>query len=97
MFLNLLNKQHSNIQFTAKKSTPTRPLLDVDVQIRGNKLDSSVSQKTPNDGRLLNVNAICPNAWKSSLVLCLNRVKSIGSSQHLFEVEIGKLKHVFYF
>ena len=45
----------------------------------------------------MNFNAICPNVWKSSLVLCLlNRAKFFCSSQHLFEVEIGKLKRLFY-
>ena len=45
----------------------------------------------------MNFNAIRPNVWKSSLVLCqLNRAKSICSSQHLFEVKIGKLKRFFY-
>ena len=35
--------------------------------------------------------------WKSSPVLCLfYRPKSICSSQHLLEVEIKKLKHLFY-
>ena len=54
-------------------------------------------QKAINTGISLNFYAICPNSWKLSLVLCLlNRAKSICSSQHLFEVEIGKLKHSFY-
>ena len=73
------------------------PFLDVHVQIRENELDLSVWRKETNIGILLNFNAICPNVWKSSLVLCLlNRAKSICSSQHLFEVEIGKLKPLFY-
>ena len=32
-FLNLLNKQHSNMQFTMKKSVQALPFLDVHVQI----------------------------------------------------------------
>ena len=45
----------------------------------------------------MNVNAICPNVWKSNSVLCLlNRAKSICSSQHLFEVEMGKLKRLYH-
>ena len=45
----------------------------------------------------MNFNAIYPYVRKSSLLLCLlNRAKSICSSQHLFEVEIGKLKRLFY-
>ena len=96
-FLNLLNKQHSNMQFTMEKSMQALPFLDVHVQIRENELDLSVWRKETNTGILLNFNSICPNVWKSSLVLrLLNRAKSICSSQHLFEVEIGKLKRLFY-
>ena len=96
-FLNLLNKQHSNMQFTMEKSMQALPFLDVYVQIRENELDLSVWPKEANTGILMNFNAICPNVWKSSLVLCLlNRPKSICSSRHLFEVEIGKLKRLFY-
>ena len=73
------------------------PFLDVHVQIRENELDISVKRKESNTGILLNLNAIGPNVWKSSLVLCLlNRAKVICSSQHLFEVEMGKLKRLFY-
>ena len=57
----------------------------------------NLRRKKTNADIFLNFNAICPNVWKSSLVLCLlNRAKSICSSQHLFEVEIGKLKCLFY-
>ena len=96
-FLNLLNKLHSNIQFTMEKSMQALPFLDAHVQIRENELDLSVWRKKTKTGFLLNFNAICPNVWKSSLELCLlNRAKSICSSQHLFEVDIGKLKPLFY-
>ena len=100
-FLNLLNKQHSNMQLTMEKSMEKSeqalPFLDVHVQIRENELDLSVWRKETNTGILLNFNAICPNVWKSSLVLCLlKRAKSICYSHHLFEVEIGKLKRLFY-
>ena len=60
-FLNLLNKQHSNMQFTIVKSMQALPFLDVHVQIRENKLDLGVWQKTTNTGILLNFNAISPN------------------------------------
>ena len=73
------------------------PFLDVHVRIRENELDLGVWRKETSSGILLNFNAICPNVWKSSLVLCLlNRAKAICSSQHLCEVEIGKLKRLFY-
>ena len=44
-FLNLLNKQHSNMQFTVEKSMQALPFLDVHVQIRENELDLSVWRK----------------------------------------------------
>ena len=41
-FLNLLNKQHSNMQFTMKKSMQALPFLDIHVQIREKELNLSV-------------------------------------------------------
>ena len=70
-FLNLFNKQHSYMQFTMEKSMQALPILDVLFQIQENKLDLSVWRKEINTGILMNFNAICPNVWKSSLVLCL--------------------------
>ena len=96
-FLKMSNKQHSNMQFTMEKSMQALPFLDVHIQIREKELDLGVWRKETNTGILLNFNALCPNVWKLSLALCLlNRAKSICSSQHLFEVEIGKLKRLFY-
>ena len=60
-FLNLLNKQHSNMQFTMEKSKQALPFIDVHVQIRENELDSSVWRKAINAGILLNFNTICTN------------------------------------
>ena len=71
----------SNMQFTVEKSMQALPFLDVHVQMRENELVLSVGRKETNTGILLNFNAICPNVWKSSLVLCLlGRAKSICSS-----------------
>ena len=96
-FLNVLKKQHSNMQFTMEKAMQAPPFLDVHVQIRENELDLSMWRKEINTGILINFNAKCPIVWKSSLVQCLlGRAKSICPSQHLFEVEIGKLKRLFY-
>ena len=55
-FLNLLNEQHSNMQFTMEKSMQALPFLDVHVQIRENELDLSVRRKETNTGILLNFN-----------------------------------------
>ena len=57
-FLNLSNKQHSNMQFTIEKSMQALPFLDVYVQIRENELDLSVWRKETNTGILLNFNVI---------------------------------------
>ena len=70
-FLNLLNKQHSNMQFTMEKSMHALQFLDVRVQIRENELDLSMRRKETSTGILMNFNAICPNVCKSSHVLCL--------------------------
>ena len=45
------------------------PFLDVHIQIRENELDLTVWQKTTDTGILLNFNAICLKACKSTLVL----------------------------
>ena len=55
-FLNLLNKQHSSMQFTMEKSMQALPFPDVHVQIRENELDLSVWRKETNTGILLNCN-----------------------------------------
>ena len=93
-FLNLLNKQYSNIQFTMEKSIQALTFLNAHVQIQENELDLSVWRKETNIGILLNFNAIRPNIWKSSHLLRL--LKSICSDKHPCKVEIGKLKHLFY-
>ena len=41
-FVNLLNKQNSNMQFTVEKSMQALPFLDVHVQFRENELDLCV-------------------------------------------------------
>ena len=70
-----------------EKSIQALLFLNINVQIGEKKSNLSLWQRAANTGILLNFNAICPNVWKSTHVMCLlNRAKSISSSQHLFEV-----------
>ena len=39
-FLDRLNSQHKNLQFTIEKSTNTLPFLDVELKIHNNNLQS---------------------------------------------------------
>ena len=72
-FLKVLNSKHKNILFTMEKSTDVRTIAFLDVQIELNESSYNiwVWRKPTNTGLLLNFNAICPQTWKSSLIMCL--------------------------
>ena len=44
-FLNRLNSQHKNLQFTMEKSTNTLPFLDMELKIHNNNLQSWIWRK----------------------------------------------------
>ena len=95
-FLNRLNSQHKNLQFTMEKSTNTLPFLDMELKIHNNNLQSWIWRKPTHTGVFLNFKAICPLKWKSNLISCkLNRAKNICSNRRLFQIEIKKLRSMF--
>ena len=95
-FLNRLNSQHKNLQFTMEKSTNTLPFLDMELKIHNNNLQSWIWRKPTHTGVFLNFKAICPLKWKSNLISCmLNRAKNICSDCHLFKNEVEKLRSMF--
>ena len=95
-FLDRLNSQHKNLQFTMEKSTNTLPSLDMELKIHNNNLQSWIWRKPTHTGVFLNFKAICPLKWKSNLISCmLNRVKNIFSNGQLFQIEIEKLRLMF--
>ena len=83
-FLDRLNSQHKNLQFTMEKSTNTLPFLDMELKIHNNNLQSWIWRKPAHTGVFLNFKVICPLKWKSNLISCmLNRAKNICSNCHL--------------
>ena len=59
-FLDRLNRQHKNLQFTMKKSTNTFPFLGMEFKIHINNLQSWIWRKPTHTGILLNFKAVCP-------------------------------------
>ena len=72
-FLDILNSQHKDIKFTLEKNTNREnlPILDVQIKLNDAGYDTCVWRKPTNTGLLLNFNALCPNTWKSGLIMCL--------------------------
>ena len=59
-FLNILNTQHKNLQFTLEKSANTPQSLDVDIKVNEQDVDTWVWQKPTSTGLFLNFDAISP-------------------------------------
>ena len=49
-FLDRLNSQHKNLQFTMEKSTNTLPFLDMELKIHNNNLQSWIWRKPTHTG-----------------------------------------------
>ena len=58
-FLDLLNKQHKNIKFTAEHGSETLPFLDIKVTITESGIETKIYRKQTHTNLLLNFNAIC--------------------------------------
>ena len=95
-FLNILNTQHKNLQFAVEKSAHTLQILDVDIEVNEQDVDTWVMRKPTRTGLFLNFDAICPLKWKSGLTMCmLHRAKLICSNDNLFFAEVNKLRSLF--
>ena len=70
-FLNILNTQHKNLQFTEEKSAHTLQFLDVDIKVTEQDVNTWVWRKPTITGIFLNFDAICPLEWKSGLIMCM--------------------------
>ena len=68
-FLDLLNKQHKNIKFTAEHGSETLSFLVVEVTITESGFETKIYRKQTHTNLLLNFNAICPMNCKSGLIL----------------------------
>ena len=84
-FFDLLNSQHNSLSFTYEEGTDVLPFLDTVVQLTGINFETFVYRKQTNTDLILNNKAVCPDKWKTGLILCfLNRAWKICSSYVLF-------------
>ena len=94
-FLNVLNNQHANLEFTVEYAKDTLPFLDVEVKL-GNKIETWIYRKPTNTGVLLNYNSVAPRSWKTGLIKCLlTRANSVCSSVSLFSKEVDNISRLF--
>ena len=59
-FLDLLNKQHKNIKFTAEHGSETLPFLDGEVTITESGIETKIYREQTHTNLQLNFYAICP-------------------------------------
>ena len=96
-FLDRLNSQHKNLQFTMKNCTNTLSSLDMEIKIYYNILQSWLWKKPTITGVFLNFKAVCPLKWKSNLIsFMLNPAKNICFDCQLFYNEVQKLRSMFF-
>ena len=96
-FLGVLNHQHKNLEFTIEKSVCSFPFLVVQININQNMLETQIWKKPTHTGVLLNLNAVCPEQWKTGLILCLlKRAKTIYSIDNIFWTEVTNLRYIFH-
>ena len=96
-FLEVLNHQHKNLEFTMEKSIGAFPFLDVQININENILETRIWRKPTHTGVLLNYSAACPEQWKIGLIICLlKRAKTICSTDNIFWTEVKNLRYMIY-
>ena len=96
-FLNFINDIHVNIKFTVEYANDIFPFLNLEVHFKGDSFDTTVYRKPTHTGQMLNFNAVCPIAWKKGVILChLNIAKRLCSNDELFNLEVDKLRQMFY-
>ena len=62
-FLNLLNSQHQNLEFTVERSVGSLPFLDVEIRIKeDNNIETRIYRKQTNTEVLLNFNSVAPHS-----------------------------------
>ena len=93
-FLQYLNSQHSNIQFTSEIENNNKlSFLDVLVQKYENNFDTSVFRKKSHTDLGLNFNSFIPHKFKSNYISCfVQRAFKLCSTERAFSTEILYLK-----
>lgn len=95
-FLNFLNCQHTNLNFTVEKGTNRLAFLDTLIQVEDDDVKSTVYRKPTYTGLMLNFHAYCPMQWKRGLISCfIHRAYRVCSNWSLFHSEIKILRKHF--
>ena len=97
LFLNYLNSQHPNIEFTAEiRENSKLSLLDVTVCKDHGMFVTSVYRKSTFTGLGMKFTSFVPRAFKNNLISCLIiRAFKICSSSFSFNLELSFLKEHF--
>ena len=95
LFLNYLNSQHENIEFTCDKESDSRlPFLDINVT-RGDTFSTSIYRKHTFTGLLSKFSSFCPLKYKENLISTLVfRGYKLNSTFESFHKEIEFLKNI---
>ena len=93
-FLNYLNSQHPNINFTCKvESNKTLPFLDITISRSNDSFITSVYRKPTFTGLFTNFESFLPVIYKKGLIYTiLFRYLNICSSYSIFQEELAKFK-----
>ena len=97
LFLNFLNRQHPNINFTFEtESNRSLPFLDIDITRHNGTFTTSVYRKPTFTGLFTNFHSFIPFTYKQGLILSLlHRCFNICSSYENFHKELEMLKSIF--
>ena len=94
LFLNHINKYHSNIQFTVEEeSNNSLPFLDILIQKEGNNFSTSLYRKPTYTGLYTDFSILSPNNNKVNLISMLV-FRAICASYINFHNELVKIKHI---
>ena len=94
-FLDVLNNQHKNLEFTVEWPKGTLPFLDVEVSLR-DTIETWLYRKPTNTNVVLNFDSVAPRAWKTGLIKCLfQRAKVVCSSKFLLMKELNNITERF--
>ena len=93
LFLNFLNRQHPNINFTSEiESNRSLPFFDINITLHNGTFTPSVYRKPTLTGLFTNFHTFIPFTYKQGLILSLLRR---CSSYQNFHQELQMLKNIF--
>ena len=96
-FLNKLNNLHPNLAFTHEIGGTSLPFLDINIELKGTELHSSIYRKKTDTGVILHYSSTAPKAWKSALIKWfITRADRLCSHETLYQKEVEQLRTMFY-